>query len=92
MKDGVVEQVRAIQASMVESGRSSSSESEMDDLRCLIRLTVEFYHYLQRVDIASLNEAELRYTCESVFSGTDSFCGVSAAFRMMTDETRSALA
>ncbi len=38
MNDAIaIEQVRAIQASMVESGRSYFLESELDDLCCLIR-------------------------------------------------------
>jgi hypothetical protein len=47
MSNALVEQVRAIEAPMVEPSGSYFSGSELDDYRCLIRLTVEFFHYLQ---------------------------------------------
>jgi hypothetical protein len=78
-----IERVRAIQASMVESARSYFLESELDDLRCLIRLTIEFFHHLQGEHFAPLIEDNLRYVCDSVFSGVDSFGLVSAAYRAL---------
>jgi hypothetical protein len=78
-----IEQVRAIQASMVESGRSYLLETELEDLRCLVRLTAEFFHYLQGEKFAPLVEDNLRYVCDSVFSGVDSFGLVSAAYRVL---------
>ena len=59
-----IEQVRAIQASMVESGRSYLLQSELEDLRVLIRLTVEFFHYLQGEKFAPLVEDNLRYVTQ----------------------------
>src|ERR1700730_18013373 len=83
MKDDLVEQVRTIQSPMVEAAtRSGFLESELDDLRCLIRLTVEFFQLLHSTDRASLNTEQLRYVGESIFSGVDSFCIVSAAYRV----------
>ena len=70
-----------MQASMVEAGRPLLLESEFDDLRTLVRLTVEFYHYLLGEDPAPGVEDKTRYVCESVFSGVDSFDLVSAAYR-----------
>lgn len=87
-----IEQVRAIQASMVESGRSYLLESELDDLCCLIRLTVEFFHYLQGEEFAPLVEDNLRYVCDSVFSGVDSFGLVSAAYRVLPGARQTTLA
>ncbi len=86
MSDVLVEQVRAIQAAMVESAGSSFSESELDHMRGLIRLTVEFSHYLQGQDpLPDVEDVEwkVRYVCESVFSGVDSFASVSAAYRIL---------
>jgi hypothetical protein len=80
MRDAVVEQVHLLQVSMVESGRPCFLESELDDLRCLIRLTVEFFSYLQGEDLAPLVEDKLRYVCDSVFSGVGSFTLVSSAY------------
>lgn len=82
MKDDLVEEVLTIQTSMVESAGPGFLDSELDDLRCLIRLTVEFYHFLRNPNRRSLDSHQLRYTCESIFSGVDSFCNVSAAYRM----------
>lgn len=47
MSDAVVAEVRAIQAFMVESAGARFLASELEDMRCLIRLKVEFDHYLQ---------------------------------------------
>ncbi len=47
MKDDLKERIQTIQASMVESARPGFSESQLDHLRVLIRLTMEFYDFLQ---------------------------------------------
>jgi|SRR5882762_1202542 len=49
MTNDIIERVRTIQAQMVEPGGSCFSESELEDLRVLIRLTVEFHDYLQGI-------------------------------------------
>jgi hypothetical protein len=77
---------------MVESGGSRLLESELDDMRSLVRLTVEFSHYLQGEDVASLVEDKLRYVCDSVFSGVDSFTLMSAAYRTLPSSLPSTLA
>jgi hypothetical protein len=43
----VIDRVRAIQASMTEEAKSCFDEEELGDLRCVIRLTVEFQDYLE---------------------------------------------
>ena len=68
---------------MVESGRSYFIESELEDMRVLIRLTVEFFHYLQGEDLSPGVEDKVRYVCDSVFSGIDSFGLVHFAYRFM---------
>ena len=77
------DEVRTIQASMIEPGESHLSPSEIDDLRCLIRLTVEFSHHLENGDLSSPDRDEVRYLCDSVFSGVDSFCLFGSACRAM---------
>ena len=47
MNDDVTDRVREIQASMAEPAASSFDDRELGDLRCVIRLTVEFRHYLE---------------------------------------------
>ncbi len=83
-------EVDAIQASMVE-GASHFLDSQLDALRCVIRLTVEFFQCLQRVDIDSVNDHSLQYWGESIFSGIDSFTSLSQAYRMTMGATRSTL-
>jgi hypothetical protein len=89
-KDYPRAEVDAIQASMVE-GASHFLDSQFDDLRCVIRLTVEFFHRLQRVDIDSIDDDSLLYWGGSVFSGVDSFTSLSQAYRVTAGATRSAL-
>lgn len=47
MNNDVTNRVKAIQAVMVESAKSCFDESEIDHLRYVIELTVEFRHYLE---------------------------------------------
>jgi hypothetical protein len=79
-----------MQASMLE-GASHFLDSKLDDLRCVIRLTVEFSYRLQRVDIDSIDDHSLRYWGGSVFSGIDSFTGLCSAYRTTAGQTRSNL-
>jgi hypothetical protein len=43
----VFKRVKELQASMVESAKPGFDDSELGDLRCIIRLTMEFHHYLE---------------------------------------------
>ena len=86
------EQALAIQTSMVESARSLFLESELNDLRCLIRLAVEFFHYLRDEGAGSVASDDLRYVCDSVFSGVASFGLVSAAYRVLPGARHTELA
>jgi hypothetical protein len=47
MNDDVADRVKEIQTTMVESAKSCFDDSELGHLRTLIRLTVEFRHYLE---------------------------------------------
>jgi hypothetical protein len=78
-----VEQVREIQAAMAESGKECFPESQMDEMNVLVRLAVEFFDALQREDVVPLAGEELRYLCDSVFSGVDSFGLTASAYRSM---------
>ena len=95
MNNVPVERVHAIQAEMVESAGSSFLDSELDDLRVIIRLTVEFFYYLQGEDpLPAVDDAQekARYVCESVFSGVDSFDSVSSAYDLLRGARSSTLA
>ena len=47
MKEDIIKHIHSIQSSMVEPARSCFSETELDNLCCLIRVTVEFCEYLR---------------------------------------------
>lgn len=89
---GIVERVRAMQAPMVDAARSCFSESELDDLRCVIRLTLEFDDYLKGADkfhdyLKSFDtdriSNNLIYACESIFWGIESFMRVTRAYKVL---------
>ena len=88
INDAFVKEVRNLQESMLKPAHSMFLESETDDLSCVIRLTVEFLHHIQEID--SMDRSEIRYLCESIFSGVESFCVVAAAIRSAWGEQSSA--
>jgi hypothetical protein len=88
--DYPLEEVSAIQAAMLESA-SHFLESEREDMRVVIRLTVEFFYHLQRVDIDSPSAKDFRYQDDSAFSGIESFVSLCQAYRTTKGETRSTL-
>ena len=47
MREEIVGQVRAVQAAMAQAAEPYFGEWYLDDLRCVVRLTVEFYYFLQ---------------------------------------------
>lgn len=75
-----IERVRTLQALMTESVGSQFLDVELDHLRVLIRLTVEFHDYLQG---ASAGPLEPRYTCESIFAGIESFTTVTRGYKVL---------
>jgi hypothetical protein len=83
-------EVDAMQASMLE-GASHFLDSQLDGLRGVIRLTVEFFHRLKRVDIDSIDDVSLRYWGGSVFSGINSFTSLCQAYGTTAGQTRSKL-
>ena len=54
-----------------------------DDLRCLVRLTVEFDYYLRHTNTDLRNTFEMEYRIASIRSGMDSFVSFSDAYRVM---------
>jgi hypothetical protein len=75
----------AVQQSMLDAAKACFTVSQLDDLRAVIRLTVEFHRTLEADGIDN-------YVCESVFSGLDSFTSVVYAYNVIGGaKTRSAL-
>lgn len=77
--DAVLHRVRANQASMAELAEAWFSESELEHLRTVVRLVIELYEYFQ---LPCAHSFCLSYVGESVFSGIDSYCIVTRAYRM----------
>jgi len=79
------------------------SETGKDSLRCIIRLVVEFYNYLQSYDISSetlnsqffniarllLDQEGLRYRADSVLSGIISFVEVNSTYKVLNGAKKS---
>jgi len=65
---------------MAKSAEGSFLESELEDLRAVIRLTVELHEYFQ---LACTHPFCLTYVSESVFSGIDSYCNVTQAYNVL---------
>lgn len=78
--DEVLEDVSRAQDSMLRIAPSWCSAGELDEFRCLIRLTVESFHYFQRED--SHERRDIIYQCNSTFSGIESFQRVTAVYRL----------
>ncbi len=83
----LINEVRALQGRLLEAARPYFVGSEPDDLRCIIRLNVEFYHYLQDQHGNQIDASDMEYLCESIFSGVGSLQSLKAAFRMVPGET-----
>jgi hypothetical protein len=84
------DEVIALQTSMRE-GPSHFSESELARLGVVVRLTVEFFHSLQKPVLDTADPEDLRYVDESVISGIDSFMSLCQAYRYTLGESRSTL-
>lgn len=74
----------ALQASMVESAKTCFGESELGDLRCVIRLSVEFSDYLRSGGKPRL---EPRYTCESILAAVEPFMSLTRAYKVLDGAT-----
>lgn len=77
--------ISGIQTRMLDAAKGSFAAAELEALRVVIRITVEFQKHLEANKISN-------YVCETVFSGTDSFLSVVHAYSVLEGaETRSHL-
>jgi hypothetical protein len=83
LDDKFLERVRAIHASMVEAVGAAISESDIDALRCIVRLAVEFKIYIEHTDVDAPDRNHLEYACETIFSGLDSFTTLLQAYNSL---------
>lgn len=61
---------------MVREAKPSFNRVELDSLRTVVRLTVEFQMHIEDENISD-------YVCESVFSGVDAFESLVHAYRIL---------
>jgi hypothetical protein len=66
---------------MTAAAATEFAESDLDHLRTLIRLTVEFCHFLNDTDRAPDPDG-LIYCCDSVIAGVDSFYDVNTVYKL----------
>jgi hypothetical protein len=78
--------VATIQRFMAETAQGCLSRAELDHLRAVIRLTVEFRYYLQS---ACTHLTCATYVSESIFSGIESFCALTRAYKVLGDASDS---
>ena len=74
------EEVLRIRTSMIEAARPYLVEEYFDDLGVVVRLTVEFYFFLQR-DWRSFDAQGLTYLADSILCGTEFFASAASAYR-----------
>jgi hypothetical protein len=89
MKQEVLERVQLIQNSMLQSALPDLEIEELDCLRGIVRITVEFSDYLQIVNLASPDEFDLEYMIGSICSGIDSFHALKQAYRVLNGSEKS---
>jgi hypothetical protein len=71
---------------MVEASEGCFSQAELDHLRAVIRLAVEFRYYLEA---ACTHVSCATYVSESIFSGIESYCASTRAYSVLVGATDS---
>jgi hypothetical protein len=84
MTEEIVARVRALQRPMLEEAASCFEQSELEHLRVVVRLAVEFYYHVEGRD-----QADLRYVSDSIYSGLESFRRVNDAYNVLHGSRRS---
>lgn len=84
------EEIRTI-ATEMSDGASHFSKSELEALRAIIALTVEFLYYLKRTDMDSLDPLGVEWVSESTISGLEFFFAVCQIYRITHDRVGSRL-
>jgi hypothetical protein len=83
--------VASIYGSMEEAAKPAFTDSDLRCVHSIVRLTVDFYNYLETVDVTSPNKGDIRFACESILSGIDSFTVVNNSYRILVGSKSSAL-
>jgi hypothetical protein len=88
MERDSLEALRTVQSALRASAAAYGLGPDLGNYDVVIRLTMEFSQFLVDLEGGPVEPAEIRYKCESVFSGTESFCQLSSDYRVMSDEVR----
>jgi len=95
MEDDEIQRIHTLQQSMEEFGRVWFLESDIQHLRDLVRLTVEFYDYLTstppRPQFPDDPFHDLTYKAEAILINVESFCAVTRAYGVLVGATSSTI-
>lgn len=83
--------VEAIYLSMEEPAKPAFTNVDLEELRSVIRLTVEFHSFLESTDLVSPNKSDVIYICESIFSGIESFVAMNNSYRILVGSASTTL-
>ena len=81
-----IQHVRRTQAFMVDSAKPVFSDENEEDLRVVIRLTVEFYYYLQT---SCTHQYCAAYVSDSIMGGTEWYQRLTHTYRILEGSTGS---
>ena len=84
----VLQHVRRTQTSMIQSVQDCFSESELDDLRCVVRLTIEFHYYLE---LGCSHSYCSEYVSGSIFAGIESYQSLTHGYGVLAGAMKSQL-
>ena len=87
----MAKQYAAVQEPILTEAQSCFLENEVQALRTVVRLAVEFDDYLRREDIDALDPDELEYVAGSVFAGIESFMTVAHGYSVLSGSTHSTI-
>ena|SRR5579864_1064915 len=95
MQDDEIERIRAIQQSMEEPARLRFMDEDFQQLRVLVRLTVEFHDYLTATPpwpaFPDDPFHDMTYTIDKVLFNIDSFRTVIHSYGILVGATRSTI-
>jgi hypothetical protein len=82
LTDEAIKHVRRTQAFMVESAGSCFDEKDQENLRIVVRLTVEFYYFVQQ---NCTHQFCAEYVSESIMCGFEWYSGLAHTYRILED-------
>jgi hypothetical protein len=85
----IVKKVRATQAVMADAFETCFLESEIVNLRVVIRLVIEFEAFIETFDYKSPYSNRVEYEIDSVFSGIQSFSSTIHAYGVLVGSVSS---